>query len=161
MKHRAQHTSVRQRASVLIEVAIAYGTLVTVAVLTLKAAVNTTSSQAWTVKQSMSDAYLTRETSLASRIPFDDATGDGSLWALHPNVTTSSVEIGKLPGGTPVLATVHRTRIPDPNNLTTAGGVATASTNPGGTEAWKLQSLLVYTIGQREYVKTRTALRIR
>ncbi|MAB77185.1 MAG: hypothetical protein CMO47_12100 [Verrucomicrobiales bacterium] len=161
MKIRAQHKNVRQRGSVLIEIAVAYGTLVTVAVLTLKAAVNTTSGQAWTVKQSMTDAYLTRETALASRIPFDEVTSDGSLWALHPSVTTSTVEIGKLPGGSPVLATIHRTRIPDANNLSTAGGTGTTATNPGRTEAWKLQSLLVYTIAEREYVKTRTALRIR
>ncbi len=102
MKIRAQRKPERQRGSVLIEIAVAYGTLVTVAVLTLKAAVNTTSGQAWTVKQSMTDAYLTRETALASRIPFDEVTSDGSLWALHPSVTTSTVEIGKLPGGSPV-----------------------------------------------------------
>ena len=161
MKLRPKHTILRQRGSALIEVAVAYGTLATVALLTLKAAVNTTSSQAWTVKQSMSDAYLTRETALASRVPFDDVTSDGSLWALYPNVTTSTVEIGKLPGGAPVIAVLHRTRIPDSNNLASAGGTGTNNTNPGGTEAWKLQSLLVYSIGQKEYVKTRTALRIR
>jgi hypothetical protein len=161
MKFPAKRKSNRQRGSALIEVAVAYGTLVTVAILTLKASVNTASSQAWTVKQSMSDAYLTRETALASRVPFDDATSDSSLWALYPNVTTSTVVIGKLPGGRAVTGELHRTRIPDSNNLTAVGGVGTTSTNPGGTEAWKLQSLLVYEIGQKEYVKTRTSLRIR
>ncbi|MEM9281980.1 MAG: hypothetical protein AAGA96_09150 [Verrucomicrobiota bacterium] len=151
----------RQRGSALIEIAVSYGTLVTVGMLTLKAAINTTSSQTWTVRQTMSDAYMTRETALASRIPFDDITTTGSLWSLYPSVTTSNVVIGKMPGGNNVTAELHRTRIPDPNNLTSAGGTGTDATNPSGTEAWKLQSLIVYEVGDKKYVKTRTTLRIR
>tara|TARA_R110000850_G_scaffold130654_4_gene251238 strand:- start:830 stop:1315 length:486 start_codon:yes stop_codon:yes gene_type:complete len=150
-----------QRGSALIEIAVSYGTLVVVAMLTLKAAINTSGSQIWTIKQSMTDAYLTRETALASRVPFDEIDVDASLWAAHPSVTTSSVVVGKMPGGTSVTAQLHRTRIPDSNNLSDAGGTGTNTTNPGSTEAWKLQSLLVYSIGTKEYVKTRTALRIR
>ncbi len=157
-RHRARR---RQRGSALIEIAVSYGTLVVVGILTLKAAINTSSSQAWTIKQTMSDAYLTRETALASRMPFDDITANGSLWELYPAVTTSTVVIGKMPGGNATTAALHRTRIPDSNNLVSAGGSGTVLTNPGATEAWKLQSLLVYTIGDKEYVKTRTSLRIR
>ena len=156
-----RHTRRRQSGSAIIEIAVSYGVLVIVALLTLKASINTSSSQAWTVKQSMTDAYLTRETSLAQRVPFDEIDSASSLWSLYPSVSTSTVTIGKLPGGRDVVGTLHRTRIPDSNNLSSAGGSGTSSTNPGGTEAWKLQSLLVYEIGDKKYVKTRTSLRIR
>ena len=150
-----------QRGSALIEIAAAYGLLVMVAMLTLKAAVNASTAQMWTVKQAMTDAFITRESALASRISFDEITGSSSLWALYPTTTSSTVTIGKLPGGQDVVATLYRTRIPDSNNLPSAGGSGTANTNPGETEAWKLQSLLSYTIADRDYVKTRTTLRTR
>ena len=74
---------------------------------------------------------------------------------------TTTVEVGKLPGGFPVTATLHRTKHPDANNLIDAGGSGTAATNPAGMEAWKLQSYLIYDIGDRNYVKSRTMLRVR
>ncbi len=147
--------------SALIEISLSYATLVFVAMVTLRASLNATSNQAWTVKQTMSDAFITRETALATRVPFDDITGSNSLWAVSPGVTTSSVTIGVLPGGQSVTGTLHRTRIPDANNLSSAGGTGTSATNPSGTEAWKLQSILVYTVTDKQYVKSRTVLRIR
>src|SRR5690606_26518557 len=114
-------------------------TLVIVALLSLRASVNVTAGQAWTIKQAMSDAYITRETALASRIPFDTLAGPSSPWAAHPSVSTSTVTFGKLPGGQAVTATIHRTRVPDANNLPSAGGSGTATSNPTGTEAWKVQ----------------------
>lgn len=150
-----------QKGSALIEVAVSYSVLVMVALITLKASLNTSASQSWTVKQAMTDAYLTRETALATRVPFDAINSDSSLWAMAPNVTTSTVVVGRLPGGRLVTAQLHRTRIPAPNNLSSAGGSGTASSNPGGTEGWKLQSLLSYSIGDKDYVKTRTTLRTR
>ena len=150
-----------ERGSALIEISLSYATLVIVALLTLRASVNASSSQSWTVKQAMTDAFITRETALASRIPFSEITGVSSLWAIQPAVTTSTVSVGKLPGGQQVTATLHRTRIADTNNLPAAGGTGTVSTNPAETEAWKLQSILVYTVGEKQYVKSRTVLRIR
>lgn len=150
-----------ERGSALVEIALSYGALVLVAVITLKATINASASQSWTVKQSMTDAYITRETALASRYPFDEITNDSSLWAMSPDVTISTATIGKLPGGKEVTAKLYRTRIPDPNNLPVAGGTGTASTNPSSTEAWKLQSMLVYSVGDKEYIKTRSVLRIR
>jgi hypothetical protein len=156
------HTGKRQqKGSALIEVALSYSVLVMVALVTLKASINTASSQAWTVKQAMTDAYLTRETALATRVPFDEINTSSSLWALSPGVTTSTVVIGRLPGGRVVTADLHRTRIAAPNNLPSAGGTGTTATNPGETEGWKLQSILAYQIGDKEYVKTRTTLRTR
>lgn len=157
----SKNTKRRERGSALIEISLSYATLVIIALLTLKASVNATSSQAWTVRQSMTDAYIMRESALASRMAFSEVTGENSPWAKSPAVTTSTVTIGKLPGGEPVSATLHRTRLPDSNNLPTAGGVGTLATNPAESEAWKLQSLLVFTVGEREYVKSRTVLRIR
>lgn len=151
----------RSRGSAIIDIAVSYATLVIVALLTLKASINAAGTQTWTVKQAMSDAYLTRESALGQRIPFDEINSNASLWALSPNVATTTVTIGKLPGGVPVTATLHRTRIPAPNNLPSAGGSGNANTNPASTEVWKLQSLLVYDIQGREYVKSRTSLRIR
>jgi hypothetical protein len=151
----------RERGSALIEISLSYATLVLVALLSLRATVNATATQAWTVKQSMSDAFIMRETALASRIPFSDLVGSTSLWARSPSVSTTTVTIGKLPGGAAVTATLHRTRVPDTNNLPSAGGTGTSTTNPAGTEAWELQSLLVYTVGGKQYVKSRTVLRIR
>lgn len=151
----------RRRGAALIEIAVSYGILVTIATLTLKASVNSSSAQTWTVKQAMTDAYITREAALASRMPFESVTGNSSPWAQSPGVTTSTVTIGKLPGGASVTATLHRTRIADSNNLPSSGGSGSSSSNPGGTEAWKLQSLLVYTVDDRQYVKTRTVLRTR
>jgi len=149
------------RGSALIEISLSYATLVFVAMVGLRASLNATSNQAWTVKQTMSDAFITRETALATRVPFDDLTGPSSLWAVSPGVTTSSVTFGKLPGGQLVTGTLHRTRIPDANNLPAAGGKGTSTTNPSGTEAWKLQSIIAYTVADKQYVKSRTVLRIR
>lgn len=151
----------RQRGSVLIEVAMSYGVLVAIALLALKASINATSGQSWTVKQAMSDAYITRESALASRVPFNTLVGAASPWPLSPALSTSPVILGRLPGGGTVSGTLHRTRTPDPNNLPAAGGSGTAATNPTGTETWRLQSILDYEIGGRTYVKSRTVLRVR
>lgn len=161
MQLQRQRQIARQRGSALIEISLSYATLVIVALLTLKASVNATSGQTWTIKQTMTDAYITRESALASRIPFDTLVGASSPWPQNPTVSSSTVTLGKLPGGQEVTGTLYRTRIPDANNLTTAGGTGTATTNPSGTEAWKVQSILSYTVGDRQYVKSRTVMRIR
>ncbi len=138
-----------------------YAMLVIVGLISMKSWLNAATGQAWTVKQAMSDAYLTRESALASRTPFDTVTGGSSSWALSPSVSTSTVTIGRLPGNLAVTATLHRTRIPDSNNLSSAGGSGTAATNPNGFESWRLQSILVYTVNGRQYVKSRTVVRTR
>ncbi len=149
------------RGSALIEIAISYATLVIVALLVFKSSVNATSTQNWTIKQGMSDAYITQETSLASRVPFESITSTASRWPMTPEKSTTVVTIGKLPGGIPVTATLYRTRIPDQNNLSNAGGSGTSSSNPTKSEAWKLQAILVYSVGNKQYVKSRTTLRAR
>lgn len=161
MQLRLSRNRARIRGSALVEVAMGYGMLVIVAMISLKSSINAVTGQSWTVKQTMSDAFLTRETALASRIPFDDAIGASSSWPVSPDVATSTVTIGRLPGGNLVSATLHRTRIADTNNLTTAGGSGTAATNPHAFESWRLQSILVYEVNGRSYMKSRTTVRTR
>lgn len=150
-----------QRASFIIEAAIGYGVLMVVALLMFKASRSVTATQQWTVVQSVTDAFMTQETALANRTPFDEVTATASPWPTYPDLATATVIVGRLPGGVPITGTLHRTRQPDPNNLIEAGGTGTAATNPAGMEAWKLQSYLVYEIGSRDYVKSRTILRVR
>src|SRR5690606_10079340 len=116
----------RQRGSALVEISMSYAALVIISLLTLKASVNATSGQTWTVKQAMSDTFIARESALASRIPFEEAIGASSPWPRNPEVSETTVEIGKLPGGNSVNATLYRTRFPDANNLPAAGGSGTA-----------------------------------
>lgn len=151
----------RNRGSALIDIALSFAALVTVSLLSLKASVITASSLSWTVKQAMTDAYITRETAMSSRVPFETAVSINSPWPAFPAVSETEIVIGKLPGAKEVTATLHRTRFPDSNNLATAGGSGTEETNPSSSEAWKLESLLVYSIRDREYVKSRTTLRVR
>ena len=160
MKLTIPHQS-RERGSALIDIALSFAALVTVSFLSLKASTITASSISWTVKQAMTDAYITRETAMSSRVPFETAISDGSPWPAYPSIATTQVVIGKLPGAKDVTATLHRTRVADENNLASAGGSGTATSNPSSSEAWKLESLLVYDIGTRQYVKSRTTLRVR
>ncbi len=160
MKFTNPHQS-RKRGSALIEIALSFAALVTVSLLTLKASAVTASSLSWTVKQAMTDAFITQETALSSRVPFETAVSDGSPWPAYPTISSTQVVIGKLPGAREVTATLHRTRFADDNNLASAGGTGTATSNPSGSEAWKLESLLVYEISNRQYVKSRTTLRVR
>jgi hypothetical protein len=156
-----RHRRRLERGSALIEISMSYAVLVAVALLSLRASVNATSGQTWTVRQAMSDAFITRESAMASRIPFADLIGPSSPWPRSPTVSSTTVTMGRLPGGALVTGTLYRTRIPDSNNLPAAGGTGTATSNPGGTEAWQLQSILSYTTSNRTYVKSRTVLRTR
>lgn len=151
----------RNRGSALVDIAMSFAALVTVSLLSLKASTVTASSLSWTVKQAMTDAYITRETAMSSRVPFETAVSNGSPWPAYPSISTTQVVIGKLPGAKEVSATLHRTRVADGNNLAAAGGTGTADSNPSSSEAWKLESFLVYDISNRQYVKSRTTLRVR
>jgi len=149
------------RGSMIVEVSVGFWVLLGVAFLMLKAAGTVTSGQRWTVLQSMTDAYMTKETAVGNRWPFDDFKSNGSPWPTYPSISQQTVVIGKLPGGIPLSATLKRTKYPAPNNLSGSGGSGTSTTNPASTECWKLQSLLSYKVGTRDYVKARTTLRVR
>lgn len=150
-----------KRGTLLVEVTLGFGALLAVALLLLKAAITVTTVQKWTVVQGLSDARMSIEVAAAKRIPFDDFLLVGSNYPAFPTKDTSTVEIGRLPGGRALSGTLHRTRLPMGNNLPAAGGTGNATTNPTGMEAWQLQSYLTYTLSGRNYVKSRTVLRAR
>lgn len=160
MKNRGRQNQ-KSRGYALIEIAASYAAIVIVALVTLRATLNNVTSQQWTVKQAMTDAYLTREVALASRMPFSTVRSGTSPWPEYPDVNTQTVVVGKLPGGSSVTAELHRTRIADGNNRGTGGGSGNGTTNPSSSEAWKLQSIIVYSVRDKDYVKTRTTLRLR
>ena len=143
----------------LIETVAALVILTIVSLALLKGAMNTLAPRQWSLTQNISDAYLTYEKAYAERIPFDDLTANDSPWPVYPSKAEQTVVIGTLPGGRTLSGKVIRTRKPDSNNLPTSGGVGTTATNPSELQSWLLQSLLVYELHGREYVKTRSIVR--
>lgn len=143
----------------LIELTFSMALLSMVGLTLLKLSLNVTAPRQWTLQQSITDAYLTFEKATAQRLPFDDLTGSTSLWPVSPTIATSTVELGRLPGGTPITGTISRTRIADANNLPAKGGAGTVATNPAGMEVWRFQSVIRYEIGGRTYLKSRTVVR--
>ena len=148
-----------RRGSILIEATYALTFLTGLSLILLKLAINVTAPRQWTLQQSITDAYLTYEKAYAQRLPFAELLGTDSPWPAYPSKAESTVELGKLPGGTALVAKVIRTRTPDPNNFPVDGGNGSSVTNPAGMKVWKFQSLLIYDLGGREYVKSRTVVR--
>jgi hypothetical protein len=142
------------RGSALIEVTMALTVLTILGLLLFKGSINALYPRQWTLEQTLSDAYLTFEKAYAQRIPFSDLTAGNSPWPEQPTSSlVQNIEIGRVPGGTPVFAEVVRTRIPDPGNGAVDGS------NPAAMKVWKVQSILTYKIGDRNYVKSRTVVR--
>ena len=129
----------------------------------LKLSLNVLHPRQWVLQQTVTDAYMTYERAYAERIPFENLLASGSPWpastATTINKTTASVEIGRLPGGVPIMGTVTRTRLADPGNYPIDGGIGTVSSNPAAMKVWKVQRVLTYKIGNRNYAKSRTVLR--
>ncbi len=146
---------------VLVEATMALMVLTAVSLMMLKLALGIVAPRQWTLQQSVTDAYLTFEKAFAERVEFDRLTATDSPWPLYPASSSQQVELGRLPGGQPLVATLRRTRQPDANNLPAQGGTGTVATNPAGMETWRLQSLVSYQIGGRTYVKSRTIVRAR
>jgi hypothetical protein len=140
------------RGSLLLEVSIAMGVAAILGLLMMKGSLLAISNTQWTVMQTLTDAYLSRETALSNRVPVADLTGAGSLWPDSNSVapTQETVTIGKLMGGTPVTAKVTRFRVVE----TPAGETDTS------LSVWRLHSVLTYKVGDDEYVKSRTTLRM-
>jgi hypothetical protein len=84
MKLMRQHATLLRRrpstGSLLIEVSLALGLAVMLALVMMKASLLAISGNQWTVMQTLTDAYLTRETALSNRIPWVDLTATGSPW---------------------------------------------------------------------------------
>lgn len=148
-----------RRGSFLVEAAISLAVLTALGLILLKLSLNVTLPRQWTMMQSLTDSYVSFEKAYAQRISFAQLTGEDSPWPTSPTTRTTTVEIGRLPGGVPVEATVVRMKVADTNNLPSKGGTGTAVTNPAGLEVWKLISVVRYEVGERTYVKSRTVVR--
>ena len=151
----------RRKGSALIEAAVTIGLLGLMATLLMRSSINALSGRYWTMSQVLTDAYLTYEVALAQREPFDKVVAPDSKWPIYPSKSIMQVEIGTLPGGPPMTGWLHRTRIANTGNLPAAGGTGSETTNPTRMESWKLEAHLVYTVGNTDYVKSRTVLRTR
>lgn len=149
----------RRSGSVLVEATLGMTMLTALGLALLKLSLNVTTPRQWTLQQSITDAYLTFEKASAQRQAFEAVSGTASQWPVYPTIATTSVTFGKLPGGTPISGTVHRTRFADANNLPAKGGSGTTATNPTSMEVWRLQSVVKYTVGSRTYYKSRTVVR--
>lgn len=143
----------------LIEAGLSLSLLTFIGLVMLKLSLNILQPRQWGLQQTLTDAYLTYERSYAERIPFENLLANDSPWPAFPATSAVSVEIGRLPGNRPVLGSVTRTRIPDAGNYPIDGGSGTLATNPAAMKVWKVQSVISYQIGSRNYVKSRTVLR--
>jgi hypothetical protein len=144
---------------VLLESALALSILTVLGLALLKLSLNILHPRQTILQQTVTDAYMTYERALAERIPFENLIAADSLWPQHPQVATTQVEVGRLPGNRPIMGTVTRTRFPDPGNLFLDGGSGTLATNPAAMKVWKAQSVLTYRVGNLSYAKSRTVLR--
>ncbi len=148
-----------RRGMMLLEATLSLSILTVVGLGLLKIAMNIVYPRQWVLQQTLTDAYLTYERAYAERIPFESLTANGSPWPVFPTISTSTVEIGRLPGNTPLYGTVKRTRVADPMNYPIDGGTGTVASNPAAMKSWKVQSVISYKVGSRDYVKSRTVIR--
>jgi type II secretory pathway pseudopilin PulG len=144
---------------ILIEAMVALSVLTILGLVLLKLSLNVLHPRQWILQQTLTDAYLTYERAYAERIPFENLLASDSPWPAFPTTSTTTIEIGRLPGDRPVMGTVVRTRLPDPGNFPIDGGSGTVDMNPAAMKVWKAQSVLTYTVGGRNYAKSRTVLR--
>lgn len=148
----------------IIELAVALGLLTAIGLFLLKGTLDVMAPRQWVIQQNITDSYLTYEESYAKRISFEEFTANDSAWPIYPDVSSSTVELGKMPGGRAITGTVTRTRVADDNNIPAPSDSSYATklaANPTKMETWKLQSHLSYKIGKNDYVKSRTVVRTR
>jgi hypothetical protein len=141
----------RSAGSLLIEVSAAMALTAALALIIMRASLLAVSGNQWTIMQTLTDAYLSREIALSNRIPIAELIGPQSTW---PEFTSNSVfartvTLGKLAGGQVVEGSLKRFRTSD------AGFNSETQ-----IKAWRLHSVLSYNIGGREYVKSRSTLRL-
>jgi hypothetical protein len=144
----------REAGSVLVEVSLGLGLTAVLALVLMKASLLALSNSQWTVMQTLTDAYLTRETALSHRIPVADLTGADSQWpdetADDPPRIVQTVSLGKTAGGHAVSATLTRFRVNETPEDNADAGIS----------VWRLHSVLSYSIGDQQYVKSRATLRM-
>lgn len=147
----------------MVEAMISLSILTVLGLALLKLSLNILHPRQWIMQQSVTDAYMTYERSFAERIPFESLLAADSPWpdfaSAAAKSSTSSVEVGRLPGGVPIYGTVIRTRVADTGNYPIDGGAGTLATNPAAMKVWKVQSILTYKVGTLSYAKSRTVMR--
>jgi hypothetical protein len=143
----------------LFEAGLAMGLLTFIGLILLKLSLNILTPRQWAVQQTITNAYMTYERAYAERIPFENLVDTDSPWPAFPDTASETVELGRLPGGRVITGSVVRTRMPSENNFPIDGGSGTTDTNPAAMKVWKVQSIATYTIGGRNYAKSRTILR--
>jgi hypothetical protein len=136
-----------------MEVTVALGVAVFLSLLVMRGSLLALSGNQWTVMQTLSEAFMTRETALSNRIPMSDLIASPSRWpdqiADNPPYSVQSVTLGVLPGGKAVQARLTRFRTNEtPANNTDVTLIV-----------WRLYSVLTFNAGDQAYVKTRTTLR--
>ena len=141
------------KGSLLIESSIALVLLIAFAFVLLKGSIDIIKPRNWTIRQNITDAYLTYEEAHAKRVPFQNLIDGTAVWTAAAT-TENDVILGKTFGGTNVTGTVKRILVPDANN-------GNAATNPAQMETYTLYSVLFYQIGGVDYVKSRTIIRSR
>lgn len=141
----------RSHGSLLIEVSVALFLTSALALIMMRASLLAISGNQWTIMQTLTDAYLSRESALSIRLPFADLTGTLSAWpdiAADP-VPEQTVTLGRVAGGQAVQGTLQRFRTAE---------VASAAESP--LTVWRLHSVLSYRVGSQEYLKSRSTLRL-
>lgn len=146
-----------RRGSFLIEGTLALSLIVAISLILLDTSINVLKPRIYTIHQNMTDAQISYEVAYANRADFDSLSESSSEWPLYPATKDSTVTIGTLPGGQDITAVVKRFR----KNLTrtTYGAQPVLGLSDLGIEVWELQSVLVYQIGGKEYVKACTVIR--
>jgi hypothetical protein len=141
------------RGSLLLEASIAMGAAAILALLLMKSSLLSISGNQWASVQSLADAALTKEAALAQRVPFADLTAATSLWpdaAAGIPSTGQSVVIGRMTGGNPLSGTITRFRV----------SATPTDDAEAGLTLWRLYSVLRYKVGQNDYVKSSSTLRV-
>lgn len=153
MKTRLRPGFHSRQGSLLIEVSVALGLTTMLALVLMRASLLAISGNQWSIMQTLTDAYLSRETALANRIPFADVAGDTSAWPAQatgaPVASEQTVTLGRLPGGQGVSAVLRRFRTSE-----------TGDNQSIAMAVWRLHSVLTYRIGEDEYTKSRSILRV-
>lgn len=138
--------------SLLIELSVALGFTTMLALLMMRSSLLAISGNQWTVMQTLTDAYMSREAALANRMPFAQVEADASPWPEMTNeagVSEQTVTIGRLAGGQSVTAVLKRCRTAE-----------TAQNADLSLSVWRLHSALIYEIGDKSYTKSRSILRV-
>ncbi|MEO5915412.1 MAG: hypothetical protein ABIS50_14355 [Luteolibacter sp.] len=148
-----------RRGFLLVEATMSLALLTVVGLCMLKLSLDVLHPRQYILQQTVTDAYLTYERAYAERIPFENLLAADSPWPVYPTMTSTVIELGRLPGGKVINGTVVRTRIADTGNYPLDGGTGNVTTNPAGMKVWRAQSVVTYKVGNRTYAKSRTVLR--